>query len=70
MDDPKEAMYVWLTDEANRTLFLFALASGLGVVSLLLFFASDAGSPTRTEFALLVAAMAVVFYMTLRTNVY
>lgn len=70
MDDPKEAVYVWLTDETNRPILLFTLAAGLGLSSLALFFAGSSGSPNRTEFALLVAAMAVVFYMTLRTNVY
>lgn len=68
MDDPKETVYVWLTDETNRPILLFALAAGLGLASLTFFFAGNSGSPTRTEFVLLVAAMGVVFYMTLRTN--
>lgn len=70
MDDLKESMYVWLTDEGNRTLLLFLLAAGLGLSSLLLFFAGTTDSPTRNEFVLLVAAMVVVFYMSLRTNTY
>jgi len=70
MDDLKESMYVWLTDEGNRTILLFALAAGLGLSSLLFFIAGSSGSPTRTEFVLLVAAMVVVFYMSLRTNTY
>ncbi|WP_128478052.1 hypothetical protein [Halorussus pelagicus] len=70
MDDPKESVYVWLTDERNRTMLLFALAAGLGLTSLAFFFLGSSNSPTRTEFSLLVAAMVVVFYMTLRTNVF
>jgi len=70
MDDLKESMYVWLTDERNRTLLLFALAAGLGLTSLVFFFAGRSDSPTRAEFSLILAAMVVVFYMTLRTNVF
>ncbi|UPV73586.1 hypothetical protein M0R89_13685 [Halorussus limi] len=70
MDDPKESVYIWLTDERNRTMLLFALAAGLGLTSLLFFFAGSSNSPSRAEFALIVAAMVVVFYTTLRTNVY
>ncbi|WP_276300712.1 hypothetical protein [Halorussus lipolyticus] len=70
MDDLKEAMYVWLTDEGNRTILLFALASGLGLSSLLFFITGASDSPTRTQFVLLVSAMVVVFYMSLRTNTY
>ncbi|MFC7080633.1 hypothetical protein [Halorussus caseinilyticus] len=70
MDDPKETVYVWLTDEGNRVLLLFALASGLGLASLFSFFTASSDAPTRPQFALLVAAMIVVFYMTLRTNAY
>lgn len=70
MEDPKETVYGWLTDETNRPILLFALAAGLGLTSLLFFFAGNSGSPSKTEFLLLVAAMVVVFYMTLRTNVF
>lgn len=70
MNDPKETILVWLTDEGAKTLLLFALAVGLGLASLAFFFDGTSGSPTRTEFSLLVAAMVVVFYMTLRTNTY
>lgn len=70
MDDLKETMYVWLSDEGNRIILLFVLASGLGLVSLLFFFATDAGSPTRLQFGLIVAAMVVVFYLSLRSTIY
>lgn len=70
MDDLKRAMYVWLTDEGTRVILLFVLAAALGLASLLFFFASDSGSPSRTELVLILAAMVVVFYMSLRSNVY
>lgn len=68
MDDPKRSMFVWLTDEGNRTILLFVTAMGLGLASLALFFVGRSNSPTRTEFGLITAAMVVVFYMLLRTN--
>lgn len=70
MEDPKESIYVWLADEGNRILLLFALAVSLGLASILYFFATDASSPNRTQFALIVAAMVVVFYLSLRGNVH
>jgi hypothetical protein len=70
MDDLKRSMFIWLTDEGNRTILLFVLAVGLGLASISLFFARSSSSPTRTEFGLLTAAMVVVFYMLLRTNTF
>ncbi|WP_137287135.1 hypothetical protein [Halorussus salinisoli] len=60
----------WLFDEAYRTMLLFGVAALLGLTSLVLFFFSSAGSPTRFQFGLLLAAMLVVFYLTLWGNTF
>lgn len=63
-------MYVWLTEEGNQTVLLFVLASCLGLASILFFFAGNTSSPTRFQFVLIVSALAVVFYMSLRSTTY
>lgn len=68
MDDPREAAYHWLADEGNQTVLLFGLAVALGVTSLVFFFVGDGSSPSRLEFVLIVAAVAVVFYISLRSG--
>ncbi len=68
MDDLGDQVLYWLTDDANQSILLFVLAFALGLSSLLLFFASGKRSATRLEFGLLVAAMGVLFYMTLRNS--
>lgn len=70
MDDFRTRLYQWLMDEANRSLLLFFGATVLGGLSLLLFFVSGEGSPSQTEFVLLVGAMGVIFYMTLRNSTF
>lgn len=68
MDDHRSRLYEWLVDEVNRTLFLFAAATLLGLGSLLLFFYAPGNSPTRLHFVLLLGAMAILFYGTLRSD--
>lgn len=70
MNDPKRDWYVWLSEDVNRTLLLVAVASCLGAASLALFFARQGGSPTRPQFVLIIAAMAVLFYVSLRSAGY
>ena len=68
MDDHRSRLFDWLVDDVNRTLFLFATATLLGLGSLVLFFASPGDTPTRFQLGLLVCAMAILFYLTLRRN--
>lgn len=70
MGNLKEAMYIWLTEDGTQTILLFVLASGLGLASILFFFAGSANSPSRLQFVLILAAMVVVFYMSLRSTSY
>ncbi|WP_458206358.1 hypothetical protein [Haladaptatus sp. NG-SE-30] len=70
MDDLGNRVFYWLTNETNLSILLFVVATALGVSSLVLFFLSNEQSATRMEFGLLVAAMAVLFYMTLRNNTF
>ncbi|WP_458185392.1 hypothetical protein [Haladaptatus sp. NG-WS-4] len=70
MDDLGTRLLYWLTDETNLSLLLFGVAMVLGVVSLVLYFVSNEQSPTQIEFGLLVAAMTVLFYMTLRNSTF
>lgn len=68
MDDHRSRLFEWLVDEVNRTLFLFATATLFGLGSLVLFFAAPGDTPTRSQFGLLVCAMAILFYLTLRSD--
>lgn len=68
MDDHRSRLFEWLVDEVNRTLFLFAAATLLGLGSVLLFFYSRENSPTRLHFVLLLGAMTILFYLTLRSD--
>ncbi|GAA0201295.1 hypothetical protein ACFFQF_01655 [Haladaptatus pallidirubidus] len=68
MDNIGDLVFYWLTDETNLTILLFSLAVLLSISSLLLFFISGGQSPTRLELGLLVAAMGVLFYLSLRNS--
>lgn len=68
MDDRRSRVYELVFDEVNRTLLLFASAAALGLGSVLLFFYSPGNSPSRFHFALLLCAMVIVFYLTVRGN--
>lgn len=68
MDDHRSQLFEWLVNDVNRTLLLIGTATLLGVGSLVSFFASPGDTPTRLQFGLLVCAMALLFYMTLRSN--
>lgn len=68
MDDHRSRLYEWLVDEVNRTLFLFATATVLGLGSVVLFFYSPGNSPTRFHFVLLLGAMVLLFYLSLRSS--
>lgn len=70
MDDLGNRVFYWLTDETNVTVLMFTAATLLGVASLLLFFLSGQGSATQTEFVLLVAAMILVFFVTIRSSTF
>lgn len=61
-------MFEFLLDDVNRMLVLLAIATGLGVGSVILFFYSPESSPTRVHLLLLVSAAAILFYLTLRSN--
>ncbi|WP_440008757.1 hypothetical protein [Halomicrococcus sp. SG-WS-1] len=68
MEDFRRRLYEWLADESTRTVILFVVAVLFGGGSLAMFLQGGTGSPTRLEFVLLVAAMFVVFYATLRSS--
>ncbi|WP_266076535.1 hypothetical protein [Haladaptatus caseinilyticus] len=70
MDDLGNRVFYWLSDETNVTILLFILAILLSVASLLLFFTNEGQSATRLEFGLLAAAMAVLFYLSLRNSAF
>lgn len=64
----RSRLYAALSDETYRMMLLFGLATLLGVGSLVSFVFSPGGSPTRTQFGLLLGAMVVVFYLTVWGN--
>ena len=68
MDDHRSRLYEWLINDVNRTLLMVAAATLLGVGSLASFFASPGDTPTRLQLGLLVCAMALLFYLTLRSE--
>lgn len=64
--DRRSRVYELLFDEVNRILLLFAAATILGLGSVLLFFYSPESSPTRLHLVLLLCAMVILFYLSLR----
>jgi hypothetical protein len=70
MDDPMQTVYVWLDDEGHRTVLLFALAAALGLASVIYFVVTGEGSPTRLQLVLILAAGAVLFYVSLRSTAF
>ncbi|WP_435153277.1 hypothetical protein [Haladaptatus sp. DFWS20] len=70
MDDLGNRVFYWLTDETNVTILLFGLTVLLSGSSLVLYFLSSQRSATRVEFGLLITAMGVLFYMTLRNRTF
>lgn len=61
---------LWWRDELVRILFLFFLASSLGVSAILHFhFVSDASGPERIHIALLGASFFVSVYLSLRSSI-
>lgn len=68
MDDHRSRLFEWFVNDANRTLLMVATATLLGVGSLVSFFASPGDTPTRFHLGLLVCAMAILFYLALRSN--
>ena len=65
-----DAVYHWFSDDANQVLALFALAAALGLTSVAYFFVGESGSPTQFQFALIAAAVGVLFYVSLRSTAY
>lgn len=65
-----QTVYVWLGDEGHRTVLLFALAAALGLASIGYFFLAGEGSPTRLQLVLILAAGAVLFYISLRSTAF
>lgn len=70
MDDLGNRLFYWVSDEANLSLLLFLVVALLGGASLVLFVVSRQRSATRLEFVLLVSAMIVMFYMTIRNSTF
>jgi fatty acid desaturase len=67
-DDSAERVYRLFTSGVNRTLLLLGTAYALGIASLLSYLVFDNGGASgvgRLEFALLAAAMGVIFYLLL-----
>lgn len=70
MDDLGIRLFYWVSDERNLSILLFLLVAILGGSSLVLFVVSSEQSVTRLEFLLLVSAMAVMFYTTIRNTTF
>lgn len=70
MDDLGIRLFYWMSDERNLSILLFLLVAILGGSSLVLFVVSSEQSVTRLEFLLLVSAMAVMFYTTIRNTTF
>jgi uncharacterized membrane protein len=70
MDDLEDRLFYWMSDEATVSLLLFIVVALLGGASLVLFLVSSQRSATRLEFVLLVSALVVMFYMTLRNSTF
>ncbi len=70
MDDLGDRVFYWVSDESNISILLFLAVAVLGGSSLVLFMISDGESITRLEFLLLISAMVVMFYMTLRNSTF
>lgn len=68
MDDYPSRVIELLVDDVNRTLLLLAVSTFLGLGSVLLFFYSPENSPTRFHLVLIVCAMAILFYLSLRSD--
>lgn len=65
-DDAVRWFYRVLGNEINRTLLLLGVAYVFGIASLLSYVVGRGGGGVgRTEFALLAAAMGVIFYLLL-----
>jgi uncharacterized membrane protein len=67
-DDSDERVYRVFESGVNRTLLLLGAAYALGIASLLSYLVFDSGGANgvgRLEFALLAAAMGVIFYLLL-----
>lgn len=67
MDDLETRLYRWWYDEIARTVALFMLAAGLGLVSIGAVFLSPERPPGRFELTLQIAAVTVLFYLSVRS---
>lgn len=70
MNRPRSRLFEFLLDDVNRMLVMLAVATGLGVGSVLLFFYTPERSPTRTQLLLLVSGSALLFYLALRSSTF
>ncbi len=70
MDDLGERVFYWVSDESNVSILLFLAVAVLGGLSLILFVTSRGQTVTRLEFLLLVSAIVLIFYMTLRNTTF
>ncbi|KZN22823.1 hypothetical protein A4G99_17090 [Haladaptatus sp. R4] len=70
MDGLGDRVFYWVSDETNITILLFVAVAVLGGASLILFVVSKQKSITQLEFLLLISAMIIMFYMTIRNSTF
>ncbi|MGA9400930.1 hypothetical protein [Haladaptatus sp.] len=70
MDGLGDRMFYWVSDETNISILLFVAVAVLGGASLILFVVSKEKSITQLEFLLLISAMIIMFYMTIRNSTF
>jgi len=69
-DDLSTRLKRALRDDVTQLLLLYGLASLLGFLSVLTYFLSPGGEPTRVQLSLLVGSMVIIFYLLLRSSTY
>ncbi|MCO8246992.1 MULTISPECIES: hypothetical protein [unclassified Haladaptatus] len=70
MDGLGDRVFYWVNDETNISILLFVAVAVLGGASLILFVVSKEKSVTQLEFLLLISAMIIMFYMTIRNSTF
>lgn len=70
MDGLGDRVFYWVSDETNISILLFVAVAVLGGASLILFVVSKEKSITQLEFLLLVSAMIIMFYMSIRNSTF
>lgn len=66
-DEPSRLyrLYWWLFGGSNSVVFLYLLASGLALSSILLYMFTGEGKVSKLELLLMVSAGGILFYLTI-----